>query len=729
FVASKAMEQLLAAVAKSSQQCSSPSSSSDTGVTTVSLEVAAASGNSLSRFRLGGQPILPPLMTGCKRREAQMYRQMAIELEEQYRLARCSAGSEASRGMSGTRRSVDRLQQTETFIYDSTQQGQKEQQQQQGQQGKKQEPIKEQTQEKKQEPRQEPRQDQRQEPRQEQSQEPRQGRPTSLGLGQKVPTILVDPPTPLEVLPGRHKANRITDRILKFEISGVGNFLPDRTAPLAATPSPRKPPSPPKKCILRSSTSPALAPMKDAPPAALEPAAAALPPTGGIQRSRSFTLEEPSQVLVEHMQRTGMAMGMGAGMGAGLAGYQQDTVESKAKRVSWSPRGSCSSQSSGSCTRWREKQELPERELEIEQMVKKALDKHGTVEASRRASMRKYLLGHSERLLQLVQHQEEERRRLQAEFDRQQRHLIDSLCAEINESGTSESQVSEYTSTADLERQMTGLSDRTPSWSSGSNTLPLDPLPDESLTAEVGCRLKDCTSRKRLFVAKGYESEPPPVGTSSAATTPRSVSMPLRNSSLSNSRRRSGSVASPPRTRSQSRGAGSPRKGAANGGTLKSPVRVPGGGGVHGIRKGSLSSGGAATVPVKGTAKATGRQSIEQRDPEVRREWAATKINAACRGYLVRRLFNTEQVQRVVQTIRDTLIFVLNLHLETCNGLEDEGTANLRLKAQLLQQLCSASRTLHLIFFRTTIKERMDIIARDRKRIKNKLLATHLKQR
>ncbi|KAM7350718.1 uncharacterized protein ACRADG_009205 isoform 5-T5 [Cochliomyia hominivorax] len=103
---------------------------------------------------------------------------------------------------------------------------------------------------------------------------------------------------------------------------------------------------------------------------------------------------------------------------------------------------------------------------------------------------------------------------------------------------------------------------------------------------------------------------------------------------------------------------------------------------------------------------------------------AATKINACARGFLVRRLFQTEQIQRIVQTIRDTLIFVLNLHLETMENPEESQTpANIKLKARLLQQLSSACRTLHLVFFQTSIKERMEIIARDRKRIKTKLLS------
>lgn len=45
------------------------------------------------------------------------------------------------------------------------------------------------------------------------------------------------------------------------------------------------------------------------------------------------------------------------------------------------------------------------------------------------------------------------------------------------------------------------------------------------------------------------------------------------------------------------------------------------------------------------------------------------------------------------------------------------------------RQLCSASRTLHLIFFQTSIKERMEIIARDRKRIKTKLSTSQAKHR
>ncbi|KAH8317491.1 hypothetical protein KR074_006681, partial [Drosophila pseudoananassae] len=707
---SKAMEQLLAAVEQSQCQSychSSTTASTPTAITTISLE---CSSGPASRFRLDGQPILPPLMTSSKRREVEFDRQMAIQLEEQYRLARCSAGAEERRtsGVMASKRSVPQLQQTETFIYDSTQRPQ---------------------------------------------------RPKVLGLEQKqLPTIHVDPPTPhvdpptptppmdAPLSPHRNKPNRITNRILQFELSGLGKLSP--------SPAPIVPHSPPKKCILRSSTSPSLAQQQV--PAPVDEKQVNIVPTEpvGFQRSRSFTLEEPSKVLVEHMQRAHAQAEsqVHSPRPLQLANYQQETVESMAKKVNKSPRSSCTN-TSPSCTRRRERERVdhPERDREIEHMIERALGEQGPVDSTRKAGIRKYLRGHRERLNQLVQYQEEERRRMQAEFDRQQRFLIDALCSEIDESasvGPPESLVSAYTSTGDLEKQMASSSlsadisnhSTTPGWSSPSNTIILssclensprsfDDL-DEFLHMEDNCRSSaPPSSRKRLFSPKmslTYDSEPHPLEETSAPSTPRSL--PLRNSSLSNTRRRPrpGSVPipqAPPQTSMRSRTAGSPRKSSGgSSGLVKSPVRVVGGGGSG---KKTLSGSGNSTQ-----SKRNGNATLGNNFEQETREWAATRINAAARGFLVRRLFGTEQVQRIVQTIRDTLIFVLNLHLETTgNGQDAKETANLRLKARLLQQLCSASRTLHLIFFQTSIKERMDIISRDRKRIKTKLLAMHLKHR
>ncbi|XP_036347870.1 LOW QUALITY PROTEIN: uncharacterized protein LOC118757247 [Rhagoletis pomonella] len=112
-----------------------------------------------------------------------------------------------------------------------------------------------------------------------------------------------------------------------------------------------------------------------------------------------------------------------------------------------------------------------------------------------------------------------------------------------------------------------------------------------------------------------------------------------------------------------------------------------------------------------------------------RRAAAVTKINAHVRGYLVRRLFQTEQIQRIVQTIKDTLIFVFSLHMETMyDPVEAKAPDNVILKARLLRQLTSTMHTLHLILFQTTVKERMEIISRDRKRIKTKMLTLSMKR-
>nr|XP_044249188.1 uncharacterized protein LOC108058860 isoform X2 [Drosophila takahashii] len=642
------MEQLLAAVELSRSQSEA---TTPTATTTISIWSAPSEGSgpgSLDpasfRFRLDGQAILPPLMTSAKRREVQLARQMALRLEERYRLARRSAGSDMA-----SLRSLSQLRQTETFIYDSTQ---------------------------------------------------GQARPQTLVLGIQLPTIQVDPPTPqpLENLsPRRH--NRITDRILQFEQSGLGKLLPkvqDQRIP-------------------RSSTSPSMAERKEQPQQELKKTQAE---PANFQRSRSFTLEEPSQVLVEHMQREALAVRPSQS----LANFQRQTIESQAKRVNRSARGNSSNTTNtttagSSCSR---------RDREVERIIERALGEHCPLEASRKAGVRSYLRSHRERMNQLVLHQEEERRRMQTQFDHQQRQLIEELCAEIDVSSGIENPdglVSQSTSTGDLHR-----GSPTPTMSSFLDATPLGVQElDDFLSMEDSCQTAAPSSaRKRLFSPKlslGYDSEPQPLGEISAPSTPRSL--PLRNSSLTNSRRSAQAV----RRRSQTVGS-SPRKlnSAAGREVIKSPAKTGSAGG----RPKNSPVNASSTLskrnnpPARSTSPPKRLSNKHCNLEQEERQWAATRINAAVRGFLIRRLFATEQVQRVVQTIRDTLIFVLNLHLETCgSGLDAEEPTNLRLKARLLQQLCSASRTLHLIFFQTNTKERMEIIARDRKRIKTKLLLKH----
>lgn len=63
---------------------------------------------------------------------------------------------------------------------------------------------------------------------------------------------------------------------------------------------------------------------------------------------------------------------------------------------------------------------------------------------------------------------------------------------------------------------------------------------------------------------------------------------------------------------------------------------------------------------------------------------AATTIAAYMRGYLTRRLFRTMRVQNIVKTIRDTLLFVLDMHYE---DNQNESAADIELKSHLIQQV------------------------------------------
>ncbi|KAH8374182.1 hypothetical protein KR200_010968 [Drosophila serrata] len=598
-------------------------------------------------------------MTSAKKREAQLARQRAKQLEEQR--SRSSQGSRSSRTSQGSHSMASPrsgLSQTQTYIYDSTRQGQQQQQQQQ-----------------------------------------HRGRPQTLGFD--VPTIQVNPPTPLmpsqtPTLPlspeRRLQPNKITERIQQFEQSGIGGHIGQ---------------------ILRSSTSPALAEPHLSPQG--KPVAkntVKLPPPVqepvALQRSRSFTLEQPSPALVENMRRQGYS-----------PNFQRETIESQAKRVVRQPSPPNPNTSTSLSSR-----KDQEREREIERMIELVMNKYGLVEARRRGWVRQYLRGHREPMDRLMEYQEGERRRMQAAFEEQQRQLIEQLCAQLENPDRSNSRLSDSSSNSNSSTNSSATTCSTSRTITLSITSPRNcPELDGFLAADIAPPTS--AARKCLFSphptpSLGYESEPQLLGDSStASSTPRLL--PLRNSSLTNSRRQATGAA----------GAGGVTKKTAPGRRIQPKVSSPTKSlptSRPGTGASNASAAGAGSGRRKNVTTVEHVQNLELDLDQEEREWAATRINAAVRGFLLRRLFKTEQVQRIVQTIRDTLIFVLNLHLETRGkDVEAEEPGNLRLKARLLQQLYSASRTLHLIFFQTSTKERMEIISRDRKR--KKLLALSPKRR
>ncbi|XP_058813106.1 centriolar coiled-coil protein of 110 kDa isoform X2 [Topomyia yanbarensis] len=101
---------------------------------------------------------------------------------------------------------------------------------------------------------------------------------------------------------------------------------------------------------------------------------------------------------------------------------------------------------------------------------------------------------------------------------------------------------------------------------------------------------------------------------------------------------------------------------------------------------------------------------------------AASLINAYARGYLTRRLFQTERVQKVVEIIRDTLLFILDMHHENPTTRRIRSPADIQLKRTLVHQLTSACNQLHRIFIESTVKQRMEIICEDREKMRRKLV-------
>ncbi|XP_055709501.1 uncharacterized protein LOC129805544 [Phlebotomus papatasi] len=107
------------------------------------------------------------------------------------------------------------------------------------------------------------------------------------------------------------------------------------------------------------------------------------------------------------------------------------------------------------------------------------------------------------------------------------------------------------------------------------------------------------------------------------------------------------------------------------------------------------------------------RQEQENLSPRSLR--AASVINAHVRGYLVRRLMRTEAVHQIIQTFHDTRVFLIELHRDSQN--KNTNSTDMELKRRLLQQLASSLGSLHEVFFQLPMKERMEIIAKDRENL------------
>ncbi|EEB12393.1 conserved hypothetical protein [Pediculus humanus corporis] len=100
----------------------------------------------------------------------------------------------------------------------------------------------------------------------------------------------------------------------------------------------------------------------------------------------------------------------------------------------------------------------------------------------------------------------------------------------------------------------------------------------------------------------------------------------------------------------------------------------------------------------------------EEYDKYVR---AATKITAAVRGYLTRRLLRTAHVQGLITTLKDAIICATQLH-----SASDIADSDIDLMRRLGRQIEAAWDAVYGVFFNTETTTRLQLIAADRERLK-----------
>ena len=87
------------------------------------------------------------------------------------------------------------------------------------------------------------------------------------------------------------------------------------------------------------------------------------------------------------------------------------------------------------------------------------------------------------------------------------------------------------------------------------------------------------------------------------------------------------------------------------------------------------------------------------------------KLSALAKGHLIRRLMKTEKVQGIIQAMEDITKIALQLHREANQFPKME---DVQLHARLLHQLQRESQSFHEIFFKYSPQQRMSIIRLDR---------------
>ncbi|XP_065588637.1 centriolar coiled-coil protein of 110 kDa isoform X1 [Cyrtonyx montezumae] len=106
--------------------------------------------------------------------------------------------------------------------------------------------------------------------------------------------------------------------------------------------------------------------------------------------------------------------------------------------------------------------------------------------------------------------------------------------------------------------------------------------------------------------------------------------------------------------------------------------------------------------------------------PEIQMKF--DKITAVAKGFLTRRLLQTEKLKHLKQTVKDTMEFIRNFQSEAPLKRGSVSAQDANLHERVLAQLRAALYDIHDIFFTMEASERMNILRHDREVRKEKML-------
>ncbi|XP_010001529.1 PREDICTED: centriolar coiled-coil protein of 110 kDa [Chaetura pelagica] len=107
-------------------------------------------------------------------------------------------------------------------------------------------------------------------------------------------------------------------------------------------------------------------------------------------------------------------------------------------------------------------------------------------------------------------------------------------------------------------------------------------------------------------------------------------------------------------------------------------------------------------------------------NPEIQMKF--DKITAVAKGFLTRRLLQTEKLKHLKQTVKDTMEFIKNFQSEAPLKRGSVSAQDVSLHERVMAQLRAALYDIHDIFFAMEASERMNILRHDREVRKEKML-------